>query len=96
MTLTALAMDEGELMKAVVGRLRQMAAVPSDFAFLRFCELLKTTLEPPEKNGHAERPPLAQIIVNGKPVTPPPESEPQDARPDYEENGQAFTAVDPP
>ena len=57
--------------------------------------LLKATLEPPEKNGHAaERPPLAQIIVNGKPVMPPPESEPKDPGPDYEEGGQAFTAVD--
>jgi hypothetical protein len=77
------------MMKAMVERLRSMVNVPSDFAFLRLCELVKATLEPPEgKNGHAERPPLAQIIVNGKPVTSPAESEPKDPRPDYEENGR--------
>ena len=73
-----------------------MVETGNDFAFLRLADFLKALLEPPEKNGQAERPPLAQIIVNGKPVTPPPESEPKDPGPDYEENGQGFTAVDPP
>ena len=85
------------MMKALVRRLQRTVDPNSDTAFLRLCELLKDTLEPREKNGHAaERPPLAQIIVNEKPVMPAPESEPDPPGPDYEEGGQAFTAVDVP
>jgi hypothetical protein len=97
MTVTALAMDEVAMMKAMIRRMQQMVASPSDFAFLRLCEIVKATLEPPEgKNGHTERPPLAQIIVNGKPVMPPAEPAPKAPGPDYEEGGVTFTAVDPP
>ena len=96
MVVTALAMDDAKAMKKVVRRIQKMADAPSDFAFLRFLDFLKAVLEPPEKNGHTERPPLAQIIVNGKPVMPAPESEPKPPGPDYEENGQGFTAVDVP
>jgi hypothetical protein len=40
------------------------------------------------KNGHTERPPMAQIIVNGKPVTPPADEPVAEPGPDYEEGGR--------
>ena len=83
-------------MKKVVRRIQKMAEVPNDFAFLRLCELVKATLEPPEKNGHAaERSPLAQIIVNDTPSRRPVKS-PSPPAPTTRKGGQAFTAVDPP